>query len=89
MLPMAKAPMITLSIISAISCWNDYTSIILFMPSYPTVAAGLYHVYLDLFKDFPTVYYAALFLSMIPILIVFAIFSEQIMQNMSVGGLKG
>ena len=31
----------------------------------------------------------SLFLSMIPILIVFAIFSEQIMQNMSVGGLKG
>lgn len=89
MLPMAKAPMITLSIISAISCWNDYTSIILFMPSYPTVASGLYYVYLNLFDNYPTIYYAALFLSMIPILVVFSIFSEQIMQNMSVGGLKG
>lgn len=89
MLPMAKAPMVTLAIISAISCWNDYTSIILFMPSYPTVASGLYYVYLNLFDDYPTIYYAALFLSMIPILVVFSIFSEQIMQNMSVGGLKG
>lgn len=89
MLPMAKAPMITLSIISAISCWNDYTSIILFMPSYPTVASGLYYVYLNLFDHYPTIYYAALFLSMIPILVVFSIFSEQIMKNMSVGGLKG
>lgn len=89
MLPMAQAPIITLSIISAISCWNDYTSIILFMPSYPTIASGLYYVHLNLFDIYPTVYYAALFLSMIPVLVVFSIFSEQIMQNMSVGGLKG
>ncbi len=89
MLPMAKAPMITLSIISAISCWNDYTSIILFMPSYPTVAAGLYHVKEELGERDKPVYYAALFLSMIPILTVFSIFSEQIMKNMSLGGLKG
>lgn len=89
MLPMAKAPMITLSIISAIGCWNDYTSIILFMPSFPTIAAGLYYVQLDLFDYYPTLYYAALFLSLIPVLVVFSIFSEQIMKNMSVGGLKG
>ena len=89
MLPMAVGPIVTLSIIASISCWNDYTSIILFMPSYQTVASGLYFVQLTMFEKFPTIYYAALFISMIPVIVVFAIFSEQIMKNMSVGGLKG
>lgn len=89
MLPMAVGPIVTLSIIAAISCWNDYTSIILFMPSYPTIASGLYYVQLNMFDKFPTIYYAALFISMVPVIVVFAIFSEQIMKNMSVGGLKG
>ncbi len=89
MLPMAKAPMITLAIISAISCWNDYTSIILFMRSYPTLAAGLYMVKLKMDPRDQPIYYAALLLAMLPILIVFSAFSEQIMKNMSVGGLKG
>ena len=89
MLPMAVGPIVTLSIIASISCWNDYTSIILFMPSYQTVASGLYYVQLTMFDKFPTIYYSALFISMIPVIVVFAIFSEQIMKNMSVGGLKG
>ena len=89
MLPMAVGPIVTLSIIASISCWNDYTSIILFMPSYQTVASGLYYVQLTMFDKYPTIYYAALFISMIPVIVVFAIFSEQIMKNMSVGGLKG
>ncbi len=89
MLPMAVGPIVTLSIIASISCWNDYTSIILFMPSYQTVASGLYYVQLTMFDKFPTIYYAALFISMVPVIVVFAIFSEQIMKNMSVGGLKG
>lgn len=89
MLPMAKAPMITLSIISAISCWNDYTSILLFMRSYPTLAAGLYRVKSNIKLGGEPVYYAALLLAMLPVLIVFSAFSEQIMKNMSVGGLKG
>ena len=89
MLPMAVGPIVTLSIIAAISCWNDYTSIILFMPSYPTVASGLYYVHLNMFNKYPTIYYAALFISMVPILVLFSIFSEQIMKNVSVGGLKG
>ncbi|MBQ3020171.1 MAG: carbohydrate ABC transporter permease [Clostridia bacterium] len=89
MLPMAKAPMITLSIISAISCWNDYTSIILFMRSYPTLAAGLYTVKANIQLGEEPIYYAALLMSMLPVLVVFAAFSEQIMKNMSVGGLKG
>jgi ABC-type glycerol-3-phosphate transport system permease component len=42
-----------------------------------------------MFDKFPTIYYAALFISMVPVIVVFAIFAEQIMKNMSVGGLKG
>ncbi len=89
MLPMAVAPMLTLGIMSAIGAWNDYSSVILFLPDYPTISAGLYFVKNDLIKQSSPVYFAQLILSMIPIITVFAIFSDKIMTNLSVGGLKG
>ena len=89
MLPMAVAPMLTLAIISAIGAWNDYSSVILFLPDYPTISAGLYFVKDDLIKQSSPVYFAQLILSMVPIITVFAIFSDKIMTNLSVGGLKG
>lgn len=89
MLPMAAAPILTLSIMSAIGSWNDYSSVILFLPDYPTISAGLYFVKDDLIKESAPVYFAQLILSMIPIITVFAIFSDKIMTNLSVGGLKG
>lgn len=89
MLPMAVAPMTTLAIMSAIGAWNDYSSVILFLPDFPTIAAGLYLVKSDLIKESMPVYFAQLIISMIPIIVVFSVFSEKIMTNLSVGGLKG
>ncbi|MBQ2987338.1 MAG: carbohydrate ABC transporter permease [Tyzzerella sp.] len=89
MLPLAKTPMMTLGIMSAINCWNDYTSVILFLPSYPTIAAGLYYVERELTRGYMPIYFAALFVSMLPIIIIFACFSDKIMKNFTMGGLKG
>jgi ABC-type glycerol-3-phosphate transport system permease component len=34
-------------------------------------------------------YFAAIFVSVLPVVLVFLIFNKQIMNNVSVGGLKG
>lgn len=90
MLPQAAPVLLTYGITYAISCWYEYESILLYLPDYPTVSAGLisYKAQLDRTGDFP-VYFAGLIISMIPTLILFSVFSNRIMGSISIGGLKG
>ena len=90
MLPQAKACILTLCIVAFITEWNDYTAPLLYLPSYPTVASGLYLITRDAARnnDVPRSF-AALIISTIPILVIFACSSDIIMKNFSVGGLKG
>lgn len=90
MLPQAKACILTLCIVAFITEWNDYTAPLLFLPDYPTVASGLYLITRDAARDNQVPQsFAALIISIIPIIIIFACFSDTIMKNFSVGGLKG
>lgn len=90
MLPQASPCILTLCIVSFIREWNDYTAPLLYLPDYPTVASGLYLITRDAARnnDVPRSF-AALIISTIPILTIFACFSDVIMKNFSVGGLKG
>ena len=90
MLPQAVGPISTLFILSAITNWNDYTTMILYLPSYPTLASGLYEFQANALHgiNYP-VYYAGLLISVIPVIILFAAFSGRVMKNMSIGGIKG
>ncbi len=87
-LPMARGPIVAISVITLIGLWNDYMTPKIFLPSRPTIAVGL-----DLMAksslDSKTILFAAITLTIIPIVIVFSIFSKTIMENTSVGGLKG
>ena len=90
MLPMVTGPIATLFIIAAIGRWNDYMTVIMYLPSYHTIASGLY-----VFKslairgvNYP-VYYAGLMLSMIPIIVLFVFCADIMLANLSTGGLKG
>lgn len=88
MMPQARASMTTLMILGFISYWNDYTTILMYLPSYPTLGSGLY--VLDLvMRDQRTVYFAGLVIMLIPVLTIFTVFSDVFMGNLSVGGLKG
>ena len=63
---------------------------LLYLPSYPSVGSGLYIVkntFLRTGKD--PIYYAGSTIAMIPTLLMFVAFSDKIMTNMSIGGLKG
>lgn len=91
MLPQAVAPIVSLSILAAIGIWNDYMTPILFLPSYQTLASGLYN-YQEIMKykgaNVP-VYFAGVLMSMVPIMVLFACFSNTIMDKTYAGGLKG
>ena len=90
MVPMAIPAMGALALINGIAAWNAYQDVLLYNPDWPTLASGLY----GLSRTLPRLgntpaYYAALVISLIPILIIFCLFSDKIMKNFSVGGLKG
>lgn len=90
MLPQARPVMVTLFIMSFIGSWNDYMTILLYLPSYPTIASGMYLVKNTLLRTGKSpIYYAGIVVSVIPVMIIFIAFSDLIMQNMSLGGLKG
>lgn len=88
MIPMAWPMILTLSITGFIGLWNSYENIMLYMPTYPTLAVGLYEVREAFVDDFP-VYCAALIIALVPVVGVFVAFSDVIMKNFSIGGLKG
>lgn len=89
MIPMAVPAMGALALLSGIGAWNSYQDVLLYNPSWPTLASGLYGISQTLprFGNTPA-YYAGLVIALIPILIIFCIFSDRIMRNFSVGGLK-
>ena len=90
MLPQAMPSVTALAIVQAIVFWNDYMTPILYLRSFPTLASGLYEFDPDRITggSYP-VYFAGLMLSMLPVLAVFGVFQNTIMQNTVAGGLKG
>ncbi len=90
MLPQGVPIMLTYAITGAIGNWNEYNTMILYLPSYPTLASGLFEYQSNAVRsvNYP-VYYAGLLISMVPTIALFASFSEKIMTSISIGGLKG
>jgi len=87
--PMAKGPIIAISIIQLIGLWNDYQTPSIYLPKYPTLAVGLQFLFEKMMSNSYPLMFATIIISILPILILFAAFSKTIMENTSVGGLKG
>lgn len=90
MLPQAMPPMLTLVLIAFIGAWNDYQTVLLYLPDFPTLASGIYRIQQSLTRggNYP-IYFAGLLVSIVPIVVLFACFSNTIMKNLTVGGIKG
>ena len=89
MLPMAMPILTTLFILRSIGGWNDYMTPLLYFPSYPNIATGLYGASEALKRGAMSQYYAALVLTTLPVLVLFVAFADKIMKNYTIGGLKG
>ena len=91
MVPMAMPAIIAWSIKAAIGVWNDYLTFYLYAPTKITLAYGLYS--LSVANKFGKISYpelfAALVLSSLPVIAVYALCQNFIVKNTSLGGLKG
>ena len=89
--PMVANTFFTIALLLFISYWNDYTTPMLYMPQLPTLAYGLYY-YSDLIRtgsiSAPPFKLAACVMLMAPILVIFLIFHNRLIGNISIGGLK-
>ena len=88
-IPMVKPSLLSIFILSFIGGWNDYATPIYYMPSYPTISSGLY-VYetMSKFAMNKPLYFAGVVMCAIPPMVLFTIFSDKLVTNVSVGGLK-
>lgn len=90
-LPMAKGPIVAVTILTLIGLWNDYLTPSIYLSKQPTIAVGIYYIQkamLDNKGEYP-LFFATIILTLLPIVLVFCLFSKTIMENTSVGGLKG
>ncbi len=88
--PMAKGPIIAISIIQLIGLWNDYLTPSIYLPEQPTIAVGLKYMTDTMTqRGTYTLLFATIILTLLPIMLLFCMFSKTIMENTSVGGLKG
>lgn len=90
MYPMVKNIFLTVALINFIAFWNDYMTPLVYIPSRPTMAYGLYIVTTTTTEtlDSIPVRLAACMLMFIPIMIVFVVFQKRLMGNISMGGIK-
>ena len=89
-LPMAINIVLALFITQLMTLWNDYSSVMIYLPSYPTIASGLfrYREIATFSLNMPT-YFAGMIISALPILVLWIVFNETLMTSMTIGGLKG
>ena len=92
MLPQARPGIIAVAIIQGINVWNDYFNPYMFLQdkSKMTLAVGIYNLVQEqsYAADWPKLF-AAMIIATVPVLIVYAIFSNTIIENTVSGGLKG
>ncbi len=91
MVPQCLPVLISLAVIGGIGVWNDYYTQLVFYNDYPTIAVGIQTLSEDIVEmglDYPA-FFAAIILTTLPIIIVYAAFQKTIVNNTAVGGLKG
>ena len=87
MVPLAANGILTFTIMRFLGSWNEYWTNYLYFGSYPTLAVGISLLSKESGKDAEL--FAAMIVSIIPVLTFYAIFQRQLMRNTIGGGLKG
>ncbi len=88
--PQAMPLTLLFMVTSFINTWGDFMTPYLYLPSHPTFALGLQQMqaqFVDFGNDYP-VMFAAVVISLVPILILYLTFNKQITENTAIGSLK-
>ncbi len=90
-LPLVKNTFFTVMLINFIGFWNDYQIPLIYLPSYPTIAYGMYYMAYTTENTLSTVpmRMTGAMLMLLPILVLFLAFHKRLLGNLTVGGIKG
>lgn len=90
MIPLAMPTLSTIFLIVFIENWNSYGFILVFLKSYPTLSYGVFKMSLENVNgmDHATMRMASALLVAIPVFILYMIFHNRIMNNVTMGGVK-
>ena len=91
MIPIVRNTLFTILLLNSVAAWNDYQSALVYLPSYPTLAYGMYaFMFHKASQDvgIPTVQIAGCFIVLLPILIVYVALNDKFLGNLSMGGVK-
>ncbi len=90
MLPMALGVIGLMMVMNSIGVWNDYYTPYMYMPSLKTLALGIQELSEEAqaVSNF-TVLYAAMIMSITPVVVLFVAMRNTIISNVAIGGIKG
>lgn len=90
-IPLAGTAITAALVVSILTCWNDYNTPLLYLPSYPTIAFGIYDYTRrnTTFASYPPLKISTTMFLIIPSLIFFISLRKKLMGNLSAGGIKG
>ena len=91
MLPLVKNAFFTVLLVKFVEFWNDYQMPLLYLPGKPTLSYALYYVsnYTSNMISTVPLRMAGCIIILIPILVLFIAFSDKLMGNITLGGIKG
>lgn len=90
MYPQAMPIITAIAITVFISNWNDYETAYIYLADKPTIALGVSQLYTKMKNELTLpIAFAGMTLLATVSFIIFAVFNKFIMNNMSVGGIKG
>ena len=89
-LPLIRNTFLTILLIRFIDYWNDYQTPLLYLPSYPTLAVGLFHLSGSTVGELSWVprKVAACIILLLPIMTLFIAFRDKLMGSLTMGGIK-
>lgn len=91
MFPLASGAFLTVFLLNFMGYWNDYMTPLVFIPSKYTVAYGVYYLVTgasDNILSRTPMKMAICFLYSLPILVIYIIFRDKVMNNVNIGGIK-
>ena len=91
MLPMIKNIFLMFFLLQIISWWNTWDFTYIYMPTHPNLAQAVYNIQFSFDNELVVkpVQLATCIIVILPSLAIFCCFKNQIMQQVSFGGLKG
>ncbi len=88
--PLVSKTISTIFVLVFVAQWNDYTTPMLYLPTKPTIAYSIFYITSrpELVGGEVPKTIAALMILAIPVILMFIVFKEKLMGNVSMGGIK-